>query len=181
MNVLFSSMIMINRDHFCLHLPHLRFLLQLRFRVLPFSCPTKYHAIKQINKKSLYNTLPNKSPFRYLLSHSIGNRPQDSFHHRQMLPIVVRLEQCHSEVQFKHDTTANRNIPISTTISSSSSFCHSPYRPHITRLRPAQLQDHLGRPVMSGRHNCTVVLVVKGGAAKVNQTHVRALDPPHHA
>ena len=43
--------------------------------------------------------------------------------------------------------------------------------PDIARLAPAQLQDDLGRPVVSGGHNTAMVLPVEGGGAEVNELH----------
>lgn len=58
---------------------------------------------------------------------------------------------------------------------------HSPNGPNVARLRPAELENHLGRPVMPRRHNGAVVLVVEGGTAEVNKPYVRRLDATHFA
>ena len=43
--------------------------------------------------------------------------------------------------------------------------------PDIARLAPAQLQDDLGRPVVSGGHNTAVMLPVERSRAEVNELH----------
>ena len=43
--------------------------------------------------------------------------------------------------------------------------------PDVARLAPAQLQDDLGRPVVSGWHNTAVVLPVERSRAEVNELH----------
>ena len=50
--------------------------------------------------------------------------------------------------------------------------------PHITWLRPAQLQDDLGRSVVSGADHAGVVLPVKRGGAEVNQLDPGVSHPP---
>ena len=49
--------------------------------------------------------------------------------------------------------------------------------PDIARLAPAQLQDDLGRPVVSGGHNTAVVLPVESGRAEVDELHSRVSHP----
>lgn len=49
--------------------------------------------------------------------------------------------------------------------------------PDIARLAPAQLQDDLGRPVVSGGHNTAVVLPVERGRAEVDELHSRVSHP----
>ena len=49
--------------------------------------------------------------------------------------------------------------------------------PDIARLAPAQLQDDLGRPVVSGGHNTAVVLPVERGRAEVDELHSRISHP----
>lgn len=75
-----------------------------------------------------------------------------------MLAVIVRLEERDAQIQLEHDAA---------------------HRPHVTRLRPAHLEDHFGRPVVARRDNCTVVLVVERRTPKVDQSHVRALDLAH--
>ena len=48
--------------------------------------------------------------------------------------------------------------------------------PDITRLRPAQLQDDLRRPVVPGGHDGRVVLPVEGGRAEVDHFDVRVAN-----
>lgn len=72
-----------------------------------------------------------------------------------MLEVVVRLKERHSLVELKENATN---------------------APDVARMAPAQLKDHLGRPVVARTDNRTVVLVVKGGRAKVNQPNGRVLD-----
>ena len=43
--------------------------------------------------------------------------------------------------------------------------------PDIARLAPAELQDNLGRPVVSGGDNTAVVLPVERSRAEVNKLH----------
>lgn len=169
--------------HWSRHSFDLRFFLQNRLRVLPSNHPQQVivkfliSSFKKIPWTPSFGFITNKN----LLCHTVGNLSKDHLHHCQMFPVVVCLEQCHAQVQLKHDATAEGgNILISKRSSSFSLHPHSPNRPHVTGLCPSQFQDHLGRSIMTSRDNCTVMLVIKGGAAKVNQTHVRALDPSHH-
>lgn len=48
----------------------------------------------------------------------VGNGAENPLHHGQVFPVVVRLKECHAQVKFKEDASN---------------------RPHVTRLRPAQL------------------------------------------
>lgn len=102
-----------------------------------------------------------------------------------MLAIVVRLEQCDAQVQLEHDASAQSGTANAILWTSSTAFVtpaqYSPNRPDVARLRPAQLQDHFGRPVMARRHDRAVMFVIERGAAKVDQSHVRALDTTHVA
>ena len=50
------------------------------------------------------------------------------------------------------------------------------HAPDVTALVPAHLHDHLGGAIVSGLHDGRVVLVVEGGAAKVNQPDLRVLE-----
>lgn len=54
-----------------------------------------------------------------------------------------------------------------------------PDRPHVTWLCPAQFQDHFRCPIMSGRHDCTVMLVIKSSATKINQSNIGTLNLTH--
>lgn len=72
-----------------------------------------------------------------------------------MLAIVVRLEECNAQVKLEHDA-ANR--------------------PHIARLRPTQLENHLRCAVMTCRYNGAVMLVVESCAAEVDESYVGAFD-----
>ena len=49
--------------------------------------------------------------------------------------------------------------------------------PDITGLAPSQLQDDLGRPVVSGGHNTAVVLPVERGRAEVDELHSGVSHP----
>lgn len=71
-----------------------------------------------------------------------------------MLAIVVRLEECNSQVQFEH---------------------YASYRPHIARLCPPQFKNDLGSSVVTRRNNSAVVLVVKCCAAEIDESNVGAL------
>lgn len=48
----------------------------------------------------------------------VGNGPEDPLHHGEVLAVIVRLEQRDAEEQLEHDAA---------------------HRPHVARLRPAQL------------------------------------------
>ena len=50
--------------------------------------------------------------------------------------------------------------------------------PDITGLAPAQLQDDLGRPVVSGGDHTTVVLPVERRRAEVDELHSGVPHPP---
>ena len=45
--------------------------------------------------------------------------------------------------------------------------------PNIARITPAQIENDLWRPVMSGRHDGGMILVVESSGAKVNQPDLR--------
>lgn len=87
--------------------------------------------------------------------HFRWNRSQDALHHRQMLSIVVSLEECDSQVQFKHDAS---------------------YRPDIAWLRPAKFENHLGRTVVTCAYDCTVMFMIESCTSEVDQSDVGALD-----
>lgn len=72
-----------------------------------------------------------------------------------MLQVVVRLEERHPLVQLKENAAD---------------------APDVAGVTPAQLEDHLRRPVVPRTDNRTVVLVVEGGRAKVDQPNGRVLD-----
>lgn len=77
-----------------------------------------------------------------------------------MLQIVVRLKERHPLVQLKEN---------------------APDTPHVTRVTPPELQNHLRRSVMAGAHYRTVVLLVKGRRAKVDQPNGGVLDAAQFA
>ena len=79
-------------------------------------------------------------------------------HHGEMLPVVVGLEQGEAEVELEGDAAD---------------------APDVTRLTPAQLQDHLRSSVVSRAHHLAVVLPVEGGGPEVNQADLRVLYLPH--
>lgn len=47
----------------------------------------------------------NNNNHSNLLGHPVGNLSEDALHHRQVLPIVVRLEQGDAQIKLKHNTT----------------------------------------------------------------------------
>ena len=67
---------------------------------------------------------------------------QDLFHHCKMLPIVMGLEKCESEVQLKH---------------------YASHTPDIAWLRPSQLQNDLRSPVnLFGQYKSYKYMSVSG-------------------
>merc|ERR1719233_2780191 len=80
---------------------------------------------------------------------------EDPSHHRQVLQVVMSLEQRVALVKLEYDAAS---------------------APHVAWLRPTHLQDHFGWPIVSGRDNRAVVLPVEGGGPEVDE-----LDPsvPH--
>lgn len=58
--------------------------------------------------------------------------PNDSLHHRQMLQVVMGLEECVTREEF-HENTANT--------------------PDITRKAPSQIENDFGGPIMSRGNN----------------------------
>lgn len=77
-----------------------------------------------------------------------------------MLTIIVRLKQRYAQVQLKHDA-ANR--------------------PDIARLRPAKLENHFGRTIMTRADNRAVMLMIEGRAAKVDESDVGAFHATNFA
>ena len=108
--------------------------------------------------------VPNQSPAGAeifdlgAVGHLGGQAAKDPLHHGQVLPILVSLEQCDAQRQLEDDATDG---------------------PHIAGLGPAQLHDHLRRAVVPRGDNCGVVLVVEGGASKINQSNLGVANPPH--
>ena len=52
----------------------------------------------------------------------------------------------------------------------------APDTPDIAGERPAKAKDDLGCPVVAGRHDRGVVLVLEGGRAKINQSNLRVQE-----
>lgn len=50
--------------------------------------------------------------------------------------------------------------------------------PDITRETPAEVQNDLWRPVMSGGNNGRVVFVIEGRGSKINQTNLAVQQNP---
>jgi len=73
-----------------------------------------------------------------------------------VLPVILGLEERDAQVEFKHDT-ANT--------------------PDVTSLAPAEFEDHFWGPVMAGRDDGGVMLMIKCSGAKVNESNFRILDP----
>lgn len=71
-----------------------------------------------------------------------------------MLSVVMGLEEGEADVVLEDDTA---------------------YAPHVARLRPAQLQDDLWGSVVASGDDGAMVLMVKGGTAKVHHPHGCAL------
>lgn len=61
-------------------------------------------------------------------AHSERNGTQNAFHHRQVLPVVVRLEESDAQIQFEEDASD---------------------APHITGLIPAQLQNYFWSTIVT--------------------------------
>lgn len=70
------------------------------------------------------------------------------FHHRQMLEIIVRLEEGVAGEELHQDT---------------------PNTPDVTRKAPAEIEDDFRGSIMAGGHNGRVILLVKRGRAKVDK------------
>uniref|UniRef100_A0A8W7PAS2 Uncharacterized protein n=1 Tax=Anopheles coluzzii TaxID=1518534 RepID=A0A8W7PAS2_ANOCL len=92
---------------------------------------------------------------RRFLRHVVRYRAEYALHHGEVFPVVVRLEQRDTQVQFVDDATD---------------------RPHVARLRPAQLEYHLRRPVVPRRDDRAVVLVIEDGVAEIDQPNVATVD-----
>ncbi len=75
----------------------------------------------------------------------------DGFHHGQMLEIIVRLEEGVSGKELDQDASD---------------------APDVAGIGPPEPEDDLGRPVMPGRHDRRVVLVLEGCRAKVDQANL---------
>jgi hypothetical protein len=73
-----------------------------------------------------------------------------------MFPIIMGLEERDAQVHFEHDAA---------------------HAPDVTGLTPSQLKNNFRSPVVSSRDNARVVLMIKCGRAKVNETDLGTLDP----
>ena len=93
-----------------------------------------------------------------VLRHPRGNMTQYSLHHRQVLPVLMGLEQCHTERKLIN---------------------YAANAPNITGLTPAKLKNNFRSAVVTRGDDQTVMLVIKGGRAKVNQTYFRILNNVH--
>ena len=95
---------------------------------------------------------PTPSALHYLsYETSINPVAYYSLHHGKMLQIVMSLEQsvpCEELDQYTADT------------------------PNITRETPAEIQNDLWGPVMSGGNNGRVIFVIEGRRPKINQTNL---------
>jgi len=76
----------------------------------------------------------------------------DCLHHRQMLEIIMRLEQCITSEEL-HQNATNA--------------------PDITWEAPAKVENDLRSSVMSSRNNGRVVLIIERGRTKVDQSYLR--------
>lgn len=122
------------------------------------------------------------SLFLFLPSHSIWYCSQDALHHCQVLTIVVCLEECDSQIKFKHNTTDAKNNFIRSNIGKISwkfsmrhtNYTNLPNWPYIAWLRPTELQNHLRCSIMSRRNDCTVMFMIECCTTKVNQSNVGA-------
>mmetsp|Transcript_1290 Transcript_1290/g.3744 ORF Transcript_1290/g.3744 Transcript_1290/m.3744 type:complete len:451 (+) Transcript_1290:1127-2479(+) len=86
--------------------------------------------------------------------HVPRDHSQDLLHHGEVFEVVVRLEKgltCH---QLDNDAAQ---------------------APDVAREGPTEAEHDLGSPVVPGRHDLRVVLVVKGRGPKVDQVKVRLL------
>jgi len=77
-----------------------------------------------------------------------GQLSEDPGHHRQVLQVVVSLEQGVALIKLEDDTS---------------------YAPYIAGLTPPKLQNNFRRPVVPGTHHTAVMLPVKGCRPKVDQ------------
>lgn len=98
---------------------------------------------------AIFNILINKP------RHTIRNCSQNSFHHGQVFTIVVRLEERDAQIELEHDAADG---------------------PNVARLRPAQLQDDFRGSIMSRRDDRAVMLVIEGGASKVDEPSFGVFD-----
>jgi hypothetical protein len=89
---------------------------------------------------------------QYVLSSSrhvvLRHRAEDLFHHREVLKVLVRLEERFAGNKL-HEDTSNR--------------------PHVARVAPTQAEDDLRSAVMPSRNDGSVVVVVEGCAAEVDK------------
>lgn len=84
---------------------------------------------------------------------SIDNR----LHHGQMLEIIVRLEERVAGKELNQDASN---------------------APNVTRVRPPESEDNLGRTVVPRGHYRRMILVLEGCRAKVDQTNLRVQQNP---
>ena len=75
-----------------------------------------------------------------------------------MLPVVMGLEQGEAQVELEGDAAD---------------------APDVTRLTPAELEDHLGSSVVPGAHDLAVVLPVEGRGPEVDEADLGVLHLPH--
>lgn len=83
---------------------------------------------------------------------SVDIQATNRFHHRQVLEIVMGLEQSIAGVEFHKDAAD---------------------APDVTREAPSKIEDDLRCSVMSGRDYGGMVLVVKCSGAKVDKPDLR--------
>jgi len=72
----------------------------------------------------------------------------DSFHHRQMLQVIVRLEESVASEEFDKYTS---------------------YTPNIAWETPPHVEYDFGRSIVSRRNDRRVVLIIERGGTKVDQ------------
>lgn len=89
-----------------------------------------------------------------------GDVAEDPGHHREVLQIVVRLEQRVTLVKLKNDASS---------------------APDVTGLTPSQFENHFGRSVVARRDDARVVLPVERRAPEVDQLDPRVPHPPDSA
>ncbi len=92
--------------------------------------------------------------FARLLRHAVWYGPEDALHHGQMLRVVVRLKERESEIELEQNAAD---------------------APDVAGLRPAELENYLGRPVVSRRNDGRVMLPVECGRAEVDHSNARVL------
>ena len=93
------------------------------------------------------------APALHHLSDNPGLDPlaNNTFHHGQMLQVIMGLEECIASVEF-HENTPNT--------------------PDVARETPSHVQDDFRGPVMPGGNDGRVVFVIKRGRPEINQSDV---------